>query len=317
MRMLNRVFVLSLSLLLTSVLAPSVARAQAPQYPPQQQPGYPQPQPSTPGYPQQQAYPQPGYPQQEQAPGYPQQQTYPQPGYPQQQAYPQPGYPQQQAPGYPQGGAPPAAYYAPPPAYPPPPVTEPQYEASARPAARRGLVFLPYIGFQSVVGSGSSGYSTGFHMGGLLGGHIGPFFSINGELTLDVMNPDTGSSGIDVTQVFVDLTLSPLFHFGVPYVEFVVGPKLGMFFYGASETYPSSYGYYNSSGDYTGYGLAYGFTAGAFFPLGRIALGALLNFTGRSPSEICFTPSGGSEECNDSPSGSDLKEITFSFALLL
>ena len=329
MRMLNRTVALSLSFLLASILAPGVAEAQAPQYPPQQpypQQGYPQQQ--APGYPPQQAYPQPGYPEQ-QAPGYPPQQAYPQQGYPQQQApgYPQqqaPGYPQQQAPGYPpapgyqQEGAPQPGYYAPPPAYPPPPANEPppiSDQPPARPATRRGLLFLPYMGFHSVVGSYSDGYSTGFHMGGFLGGHIGPIFSLNGEISFDYMNLNTGGyNDANFTEVFFDFTLSPLFHFGAgPYVEFVVGPKLGIFVDLGSESYQGS----SSTNDYNASGLVYGFTTGAFFPLGRIALGALFSFTGRTFLEMCSTSSGSSEQCNSSPSVDDFKLISFSFAMLL
>jgi hypothetical protein len=318
MRILNRTVALSLSSLLASVLAPSVAKAQAPQYP-APQPGYQQatPQPSAPGYPQQQAYPQQGYPQQQAYPqqgypqqqqaypqqGYPQQQeAYPQQGYPQQQqAYPQQGYPQQQE-AYPQQGYPqqqqayPQQGYAPPPAFPPPPAVEPQ--PAGPPATRRGLLFMPYLGFNSVVGDGSDYYSTGLHVGALLGGHIGPFFSLNGELAIEYMNPS-----YDQTEVFFDLTLSPLFHFGVPYVEFVVGPKIGSFvFYGSS--------------DYSGYGVVYGFTAGAFFPIGRIAIGGLLGFTAHTfeGSSSCSSDSYYYGDCYSSP---DTKLITFSVALML
>ena len=334
MRILNRTVALSLSSLLASVLAPSVAKAQAPQYP-APQPGYQQatPQPSAPGYPQQQAYPQQGYPQQQAYPqqgypqqqqaypqqGYPQQQeAYPQQGYPQQQqAYPQQGYPQQQE-AYPQQGYPqqqqayPQQGYAPPPAFPPPPAVEPQ--PAGPPATRRGLLFMPYLGFNSVLGDASDYYSTGLHLGALLGGHIGPFFSLNGELAIEFMNPNTAGlysdAGYDQTEVFFDLTLSPLFHFGVPYVEFVVGPKIGSFAFYGSISDPS--GYYSSS-DYSGYGIVWGITAGAFFPIGRMAIGGLLGFTAHTFE--------GSSSCSDLYSGGcyipDTKMITFSVALML
>jgi hypothetical protein len=142
---------------------------------------------------------------------------------------------------------------------------------------------MPYIGFSSVVGTGSEGYSTGLRLGALLGGHIGQFFSLNGELGIDIMNPNTGSysydTGYDVTEAFFDVTLSPLFHFGVPYVEFVVGPKIGSFAFVGSVSDSSGY---SGSMDYSGYGIVYGFTTGAFFPIGRMAIGGILSFTGHS-----------------------------------
>ena len=86
----------------------------------------------------------------------------------------------------------PEATPQPPPAYPPPPATEPQVAPPARPATRRGLLFLPYVGSGSLVGADSDRYLTGLRMGALLGGHMGSLFSINGELSVDIMSPNTG-----------------------------------------------------------------------------------------------------------------------------
>ena len=307
MRMLDRTIALSMGFSLASVLAPSAATAQtAPQYPAPQ----PSPQPSTPGYPQPQAYPQPGYPQAYPQPGYPQ--AYPQPGYP--QAYPQPGYPQAYPqPGYPPQAVPPPGYYAPPAYTAPLPYEPPQSNdlPPTRPAYRRGVVFMPYFGLNSVVGSGSDGYSAGYHLGGVLGGHIGPVFSLNGEMALDIMSPKSGGPDADGSQVYFDFDLTPLVHFGIPYLEFVMGGKLGVFAYAGSSR---ASGQYQSKTDYTGSGLAYGFTAGVFIPVGRVALGTLFNFTGHSFSDSSCT-SGSSGTCGSS--SSDFKFITFSVALLI
>ena len=312
MRMLDRTIALSLGLLLASVFAPSAAQAQQnPQYP-TQQPGYPPapPQPETPGYPQPQAYPQPGYPQAYPQPGYPQ--AYPQPGYP--QAYP--GYPQvYPQPGYPSPVAPPTTYYAPPAYTAPGGYESPQsYDVPPpHPPYRRGVVFMPYFGLNSVVGNGSDAYSAGFHLGGLLGGHIGPYFSLNGEMALDILSPKTGYSYADGSQVYFDFDLSPLFHFGIPHVEFVIGPKLGIFAYAGSSNATDAYGTKN---DYSGEGIAYGFTAGVFFPVGRVALGGLFNFTAHSFSEsTCNDSSSYDSTCASVPS--DFEFITFSVALLI
>ncbi len=282
MRTLDRTIALSLGLFLSSILAPSDAKAQtAPQ---------PTPQPSTPGYPQQQAYP-PGYPQ-----------AYP-PGYP--QAYPQPGYPPQVAP--------PPGYYAPP-AYTAPPSYVPaqSYDVTPpRPAYRRGVVFMPYFGFDSVAGSGSDGYSAGFHFGGLLGGHIGSIFSLNGEMSLDVLSPKSGRTDADDHQVIFEFDLSPLFHFGIPQLEFVIGPKLGIFAYtGASSRDQSGF-----KASYSGDGTAYGFTAGIFLPLGRVGLGGLFNLTAHSFSESSCSGDSYYSTCGSSPS--DITLVNFSVALLI
>ncbi len=313
MRALERTVALSLVLLLASVLAPRAEAQTAldPQYP-AQQPGYQQaPQPAAPpqGYTPPQSYPQPqAYPQQ----SYPQQQAYPQQGYPQPQPYPQQAYPQQ---GYPQQSAPPPGYYAPPPGYGPPPgyAPPPSYAPPPTgPAYRRGLLFLPYLGFNTVVGSGSDGYSTGLRLGGLLGFNLGAApISLNGEMTLDIMNPTSSSYSGDTTEVYVDFAFSPLFHFGTPQIELVIGPKLGFF----GESFTNSY----AGSDYkqSGSGVAYGLNAGVFVPLGRVAIGGMLNFTGHHFSSYCYTDPGYSEVCGDAPSGTpEVKIIGFNAALL-
>jgi hypothetical protein len=243
--------------------------------------GYQQPQPS---YQPPQAYPPPQ--------GYAAQAEAPPPGY----YAPQPAYGQQ-----PSYGPPPA--YSPPPAYAPPP-TEPPY--------RRGFLMMPYLGLNVPVGSTSDVISTGLRLGGIFGGHVGRFLSLNGEMTIDILNYDTGS-GVSATAASVDLAFSPFFHFGTPQLEFVVGPKLG--FFATTVTFSES-GYQDST--YSGSGLAYGFNAGVFIPLGRIAIGGLFNFTGRGYSRWCINDSSTnySQVCTDNPGGPDDKFIGFSGALL-
>ena len=305
MRTLVSPFALSLSLLLAGALAPLTAQAQpAPDQQYQPPPGYQQP----PQYPQQPGYQQPqGYPDQ---PGYQQpQQQYPQQGYPQQQ-YPQQGYPQQQtypqAQSYPpQGNPPPPGYYAPQPAYSQPTYAPPpRYAEPAGPPYRVGFLWMPYLGVNVPTGKGSDGYGPGLRLGGLFGFNLPPFLSLNGELTIDILNPDT--SGVDVTEVMVDFTFSPLFHFRIPQVEFVVGPKFGYFAYDLSYSANGS-----ASTDESGSGYAYGFNAGVFVPLGRIAIGGLFNFTGRHFNSYCAEST-----CFDVTGGSDAKILGFSGALL-
>jgi hypothetical protein len=287
MRALVRPFALSLSLLLAGALAPRMVQAQAdPNQPYQAQPGYQQPQqPQQPQqYPQQPGYQQPqGYPDQQQGyppPGYQQ----PQPGYqqpPQQypQQYPQQGYPQQ---GYPQqANPPPPGYYAPPPGYGQQPgyAPPPAYAPPPGPAYRRGFLWMPYLGVNIPVGSTSDGYSTGLRLGGIFGFNVNQFLSLNGELTIDILNADS-PAGVSTSAAEVDFTFSPFFHFDIPGLEFVVGPKLGFFGFSATQS-QSGYSDVTASGS----GLAYGVNAGVFIPLGRIAIGGLLNYTGRHFSE--------------------------------
>jgi len=321
MRALVRHLTMSLSLLVAGALAPLAARAQtAPNQPYQPQPGYQQPQQypqpgyqQPPQYPQQPAYQQPqGYPDQQ---GYPQpQQGYQQPqqGYPQQQ-YPQQGYPQpQQYPqqGYaPQGNPPPPGYYAPQPqptyrqpAYAPPPA----YAPVPVETSRRGFLFMPYLGLNVPVGDTSNILSTGFRLGGLMGGMVGPFLSLNGELTIDFLNPKNTSSGISVTEVEFDLAFSPLFHLRLPMLEIVVGPKIGIFALSGSMT--DNTGYYADT-SYNGSGVVWGLNSGAFIPIGRMAIGGLLSYTVRSYSSCDATST-------DCVSGPDDKFVSLTGALI-
>jgi len=292
MRALVRPYAMSLGLILPGVLAPSAALAQAdPNQPYQSQPGYPQPQgyPEQPGSPQQQPqqqyqqpqpYPQQGYQQPQQYPqqGYPQPQQYPQQGYQQPQQYPQQGY-------APQGNPPPPGYYAPSPqqqpAYGPQPAYAPPAAYApppAEPPYRRGFLWMPYLGLNVPAGSASDNFSAGFRLGGLFGVNMNRMFSLNGELIIDVLNPN-GSASATAEQVA--FTFSPLFHLNIPALEFVFGPQLGYF--GESATVSGSSYDYNYHGD----GVVFGMNAGVFVPLGRIAIGGLINVSTRSFSNYC------------------------------
>jgi hypothetical protein len=173
---------------------------------------------------------------------------------------------------------------------------------------------MPYLGLNVPVGSGSSQYSTGLRLGGLFGFNLGPSLSLNGEMTIDIMNPDWGGSSGDVTEAYVDFAFSPLFHFGTPQLEFVVGPKLGFFGEAANVSYASG-----PDDKYSGSGLVYGLNAGVFVPVGNMAIGGLFSFTGHSYSKMCTNDSttGYVDLCGDaSGTVAGSKVIAFTGALL-
>jgi len=251
-----------------------------PQYPPQPEP--PQgaaTQPAGPpaGY-SQQPYGQPGYPQQ-----YPPQQGYPQ------QPYPPAGYPQ---PPYGQPGYPPGAY---PPGYPPPPGYYPPPPPPTRPHGHGALLLLPYLGFQSNVGTTGRDQNVGFRMGSMIGYRTeGGQFSFNAELTLDVLNLQNAPVGVELTGVGLDLAFSPLFHFDAAALEVAVGPKIGI---GGDfiEAKDATGTIQTSTG-----GFSYGANVGAFLPLGNGAsIGALVNFQVRTVSQACTKIYSGSDACVD------------------
>jgi hypothetical protein len=216
----------------------------------------------------------------------------PPPGYPPPPAgYPpaQPGYPAAQ-PGYPaaQPGYPP-----------PPPGYVPQtYAAPAPPPAapgRHGFLPIVYLGVNSFQGTTGQNTGPGFRIGTILGGRINPMFSINGELTIDVINPKNLAPGVSVTAAAVDIAASPLFHLplgATGAAELVLGPKLG--FWVDSGTVSGSL----NDGTGSDSGFLFGLNAGLFgYITPSTAIGGLLSFEGRSYSSSCFTPSGSTQTC--------------------
>src|SRR5262245_50240754 len=77
----------------------------------------------------------------------------------------------------------PPPYPSPPPPYGYPPAVAPRPE-------RSGFLALPYIGINSFFGPGTDGLDPGLRLGAILGGSVSPFFSANGEITIDIMNPN-------------------------------------------------------------------------------------------------------------------------------
>jgi hypothetical protein len=169
---------------------------------------------------------------------------------------------------------------------------------------------MPYIGLNVPVGSSGDSFGPGFRLGALLGGHLNPMLSLNGEMTIDVMNIKNAPSGTDVSEVMVDLLFSPLVHFGTDQIEGFVGPKIGGF--GMSGSAKAG----TNSVDGKAQGLAYGFNLGVAAPLGSVAIGGLVSYVGRHATKICTTVSGQSERCDSSPSGNDFKSLGFAGLVL-
>ncbi|HVU52961.1 MAG TPA: hypothetical protein VHL80_19900 [Polyangia bacterium] len=231
-------------------------------------------------------YPPPpaGYPQAQ--PGYPQAQ----PGYPP----PQPGYPP------PQPGYVPQTYAAPPG---PPPAAE-----------KHGFLPILYIGVNSFQGKAGDGVGPGFRLGAILGGRINPQISINGEITIDVLNVSSSNlqAGESVTAAEVDLAFSPLYHLQLgPTGEFVVGPKLG--FVGGSST-DTQDGVKQFDGSVSGF--VFGLNAGMLFSVSpSTEIGALLSFQGRKYTNQCVTPAGGAQACSSDNLPDADKVLGFSGAI--
>jgi hypothetical protein len=174
------------------------------------------------------------------------------------------------------------------------PATNPPATEIAAPADlwKGGAQAIPFLGMNSIAGDAGKGYSVGFRFGSLFGGRFAQNWSVNGEIVLDVLNPDS-MPGLDLSGWNGDIALAPLYHYPLAQVELVAGPTVGTFFrLGRLK---------NSSMSETlwAYGWTIGANAGAFVPLrDRKALGVLFNLILHEPLKSCVDA--GMEICRTS-----------------
>ncbi|HMF40535.1 MAG TPA: hypothetical protein VKQ32_07570 [Polyangia bacterium] len=135
---------------------------------------------------------------------------------------------------------------------------------------KRRFLALPFLGLHSYQNGGASAYHPGLRIGALLGGRVGDFVSLNGELSIDVSNvPDAP----DYQERDFDFAFSPLFELAAGPLEVALGPKVGLF--GIETQLPAPA--LMTSENVIGY-LA-GINAGLFWPITpRNALGLLASF---------------------------------------
>jgi hypothetical protein len=198
---------------------------------------------------------------------------------------------------------------------PPPPVAQqcaPCEQRQSPPAiAHHGLLLLGYVGMNVFAGKGilddsaaavSLSVGPGLRLGGLVGMHVTPWISVNGEFTVDFMNTDD-QYGYWVTggRRFV-LALSPLVHLAASSsgsVEAAIGPKLGMRFLSMTS---------HSSEVFSARGYMVGLNAGVFVRGGTVMLGGLVSFELSRTSQACRDQnySEGSGTC-----GTDTSSVPF------
>ena len=181
----------------------------------------------------------------------------------------------------------------------------PQISPSAAIARDHAWVLIPYFGLNLPVAAAANSYSAGFRLGGLAGWHATPRFSINGEFTLDLMDGDTDASILRPHEHYLDVVLSPLFHFRSGRIVF--GPKLGWFTnnrsFSDSDPVPAR-DCMTTTGSrtgacsmpileaHTGQGFLFGLNAGGFMPLGRVAIGLLASANFRHFTTVDCGPYG-------------------------
>jgi hypothetical protein len=106
--------------------------------------------------------------------------------------------------------------------------------AAATEETRDTFVLLPYLGVHIPMGTLGDRYETGLHVGAILGRHLTSKLSVDGEVTLDLMDADSDSSIFKPHEYYLDFALAPLVHLRSG--QILLGPKLGWFVNNRSET---------------------------------------------------------------------------------
>ena len=162
------------------------------------------------------------------------------------------------------------------------------------------------------MGQSGQDFGVGFVAGALLGARIGEKFSLNGEVTIDLVNVKNARAGTQANRSELDLAVSPLLHFRTRALEVVVGPKLGLWFGNFGLTSGGQ-----TLDTETARGLVGAVNAGVFLPVSKdMALGGMFSLVLKSFSRTCHTLIGQAETCNPSPSLDAEKVVGFNVGAL-
>ena len=176
-----------------------------------------------------------------------------------------------------------------PPSRSPPPGSYQVQSPGYTPSHDEGLLVMPYVGFVTPVGSATDYYGTGLRIGTLLGWHFSRYLSINAEFTFDILNPKGIASSFE--NYTFDYSLSPLLHLPIGKLALIVGPKIGLF--NENLIYTVNGNSYNESFS----GVLFGVNASLLVDLGRLEVGGLFSYTGRSYSSPCHVIDEGENRC--------------------
>ena len=168
-----------------------------------------------------------------------------------------------------------------------------------------------YTGVHSLSGNAHERHGPGPAARRNSGGRATELVSANGEITIDILNFDTGA-GTSASGGMIQMTLSPLFHAATASSDIVIGPKLGAW----TLTSHASAG--GVSTRVAQQGWAVGANAGVFFPVGHgsAALGMLFSFANLHVISACQSVGGLGEQCSGDMNG-DLNIFSLTFAAML
>jgi hypothetical protein len=168
------------------------------------------------------------------------------------------------------------------------------------PAPRRVLA-MAFAGIHSFTSPSAYMWEVGTRLGGLVGYRIQPWFSVDGELTLDLLDPVDDQAAILLDKRQADFALSPLFHLRMPRWELALGPKLGRF-WSRLDLLLIDQGRVHDRN----WGWVAGLNAGAFVRLPRsISAGLFASYVVRVYDPSCRDYPDGTTSCNQGTPPSD------------
>jgi len=204
-----------------------------------------------------------------------------------------------------------------------PPVAQqcaPCEQRPSPPAAHQGLLLMGYVGVNAFPGKGaldssalglSMSVDAGLRLGALVGYNVTPWISVNGELTVDVINSDDPSGYWKTGGTRKAIALSPFFHLAASssgLVEAAIGPKLGFRWMNIGSQGPE---------EFSSNGYLAGLNAGVFVRGGVVMLGGLVSFEYSPTSEVCRQQDFINTDCSYSVDGiSAEKVVSLSGSLL-
>jgi hypothetical protein len=152
---------------------------------------------------------------------------------------------------------------------------------------------MPYVGMHSFQEQDATNFGPGLRFGSFVGGRVNDICSLNAQLSVDIVNANNVAAGTDFSEYFVDFAFSPLFQIPAGSVEFVIGPKAGLFV-GRGEQRDAT-----SDVSLSMTGLLFGVNAGLFFPVSETtSLGVLASWELKEIENACARSSGQFETCS-------------------
>jgi len=165
---------------------------------------------------------------------------------------------------------------------------------------KEGFQLIPAIGINSFQGDSGQNIGVGLRVGLLMGSRMAERWSLNVGFAFDKVNQKMAG----VSEIALDVGISPLIHFPQEKFEILVGPVVGSFV----DHGDAGSGSFELS-TWT-YGWTIGANAGVMVPVGtKVRVGGLVNFLLRNPIKACMTFQG-SDMCQENVPSAKVLALT-------